>query len=166
MVWQIPSCFTTCLVKYSRAGESRASSFLTTYVLLSGPLLGLLVRRHYYSCYQPFLSASFGPADGNREERTRDHYIVQSSSATTVPRRDQGGARQSPPLQQEHRAKRWEDGPQIHHVKDAQTSGIARHTTASPTISFFTFTSEEVTFPNVSPHTPFSLFSSLKWVGS
>ena len=89
MVWQTPSCFTSRLVRYSRAGECRASSFLTTYVLLLGPLPALLARRHYYSCYQLFLSVSFGPADEKREERTRDYYIVQSSSVITVPRRGQ-----------------------------------------------------------------------------
>lgn len=44
--------------------------------------------------------------------------------------------------------------PQTCHVEDNQTSGIANHTIASPTISFLTFASEEVTFPNVSSHPP------------
>lgn len=142
MVWQTP-------VRHSRAGESRASSFLTTSAFLSGPLPALLARRHSYSCYQLFLSVSFSPADENREERTLHCAELLSLYPEEIKR-----CRAIPTIPAGTSGQKTARQPQINHAEDAQTSGVAIHTIASPTISFLTFTSAEVTFPKVSLHPP------------
>lgn len=92
MAWQTPSCVTSCPVRYIRAGESGAS--FPHHLCLCSPsgastcpvgqktlLLLLPTLPQYY--------VGLDPTNENREERTKDHYMVQSSPTITIPNRDQ-----------------------------------------------------------------------------